>query len=212
MKIAIAGTAADTSNYVSAIHKLGFEPLVTLDPDAITGCGALLLPGGGDITPAFFGEENHGSRNIDTRLDILQMQALARALERRLPVLGICKGMQLINVSLKGTILQHLASPALERHSYDCGDKYHPTVIREGSWLHRLYGGETMVNSAHHQAVGRLGEGLCAIQTCPQDGCIEAVIHKTLPLLGVQWHPERIDREKSGTDGSKIFSCFFRNL
>lgn len=208
MKIAIAGREADTENYVRYVASAQATPVVTLDQDAIRGCHGLLLPGGGDITPAFYGEQNHGSRNIDTGLDILQLQAFQLAVSSGLPVLGICKGLQVINVGLGGTLIQDLEPCSNQRHRYDSGDKYHESVISEGSWLYGLYGGHAMVNSAHHQALGRLGEGLSAVQRCPLDGCIEAIAHRSLPIFGVQWHPERIDFEKSGTDGGRVLEYF----
>lgn len=182
--------------------------IVTLNMEEIAACDALLLPGGGDITPAFFGEVNRGSRNIDTALDIRQFQAFDLALEKKMPVLGICKGMQIINVALGGGIIQDLEPPSRERHSYDNGDKYHNSIILPNSWLHSLYGDGTTVNSAHHQALGKTGKGLAVIQRCPADGCIEAVAHETLPVIGVQWHPERIDRDRSGTDGGRVLEYF----
>lgn len=204
MKIAIVGRKAATDNYVNYVSGLNLTPCVTLNPGDIAGCGALLLPGGGDITPAFFGEKNHGSRNIDTELDIIQLQALDLAVKKKIPVLGVCKGLQLINVSFGGTILQDM--PTAFRHAYDGGDKYHKTIITEASWLHSLYGDSCIVNSAHHQSIGRLGSGLKAVQFCPEDDCIEAVAHDRLPVIGVQWHPERLDPAKAKISGQKVLA------
>lgn len=206
MRIAIVGKITETNNYVQYVRGMNLEPCVTLNLGEVTGCDALLLPGGGDITPAFFGEKNRGSKNVDTELDILQLQALDFAVKKGLPVLGICKGLQIINVGLGGTIIQDM--PTADLHKYKDGDQYHSTVIARGSWLYELYGKECIVNSAHHQSIGRLGNGLCAVQTCPADGCIEAIAHVTLPILGVQWHPERIDEKKAMLSGQKVLSCF----
>lgn len=208
MKIAIAGDRADTANYIRYVQSIGALPAPTLNMEDISGCDALILPGGGDITPAFFGEVNHGSRNIDTELDVLQLQAFDLALHKRMPILGICKGMQIINVGLGGTVIQDLDPSAAERHQYDNGDKYHISAIAEGSWLYDLYGREAVINSAHHQALNRLGDGLAAIQHCPMDGCIEAIDHRSLPVIGVQWHPERIDQRRSGINGLRVLTYF----
>lgn len=208
MKIAIVGKKTETVNYVRYIQAANITPVVTLNVEEVSACDALLLPGGGDITPAFFGEKNHGSRNIDTELDIRQLLALDLAMKSRQPVLGICKGMQIINVGLGGKIIQDLEPSASERHRYESGDKYHTSEIACGSWLDRLYGQNACVNSAHHQALGSLGRGLEIVQSCPLDGCIEGIAHRTLPVIGVQWHPERIDCAKSGTDGRKVLTYF----
>lgn len=206
MKIAIVGKKTETINYVNYVKSLDLIPSVTMNLGEAAGCDALLLPGGGDITPAFFGEKNHGSKNIDTELDIIQLQALDLAVRKQLPVLGICKGLQIINVGFGGTIIQDM--PTAKRHRYDDGDKYHSTVITEGSWLHTLYGKDCTVNSAHHQSIGRLGNGLTAVQLCPEDGCIEAIVHSSLPIIGVQWHPERLDRTKTTISGQKVLAYF----
>lgn len=206
MKIAILGRKKDTVNYVNYVEKLSAIPISTLNPGEITGCDALILPGGGDITPAFYGERMNGSRNIDTELDILQFQALEYAVHRQIPILGICKGLQTINVAFGGTLVQDM--PTSPRHSYQNGDQYHNTYIQEGSCLHKLYGSEALVNSAHHQCIKRLGSDLKAIQWCPEDNCVEAIIHETLPILGVQWHPERINPEYTSISGKLLLAHF----
>lgn len=206
MKIAIAGKKADTENYVRYVDSAGMETLVTLNLGEIAICDALILPGGGDITPAFFGEKNHGSLNIDTELDILQFQALDLCIREKKPVLGICKGMQIINVGLGGTIVQNLKTA--EMHKYSDGDQYHATVVKNASWLHKLYGCNITVNSAHHQSIGKTGAGLRVIQYCEADGCPEALVHDILPILGVQWHPERLDASRATISGGNVLTYF----
>lgn len=204
MKIAIVGRKPDTVNYVRYVETAGHVPLVTMNAGEAVSCDCVILPGGGDITPAFFGEQNRGSHSIDTELDILQLQALDMCARERIPILGICKGIQLINVGLGGTLYQDM--PTAGRHRYEGCDKYHDTVIEEGSWLYGLYGGRATVNSAHHQSIKKLGEGLKAVQHCPEDNCIEAIVHTRLPILGVQWHPERIDNRRATIAGEKVLA------
>lgn len=208
MRIAIVGRTADTGNYVKYVESASLEPVSTLNMGEVAHCDGLLLPGGGDITPAFFGEKNRGSRNIDTELDILQLQALELAIRRSMPVLGICKGMQIINIGLGGTLIQDLPPASCAIHRYEDGDKYHDSVIEKDTCLYTLYGERAVINSAHHQAVRRLGEGLRAIQWCPEDQCVEALVHETLPLIGVQWHPERIQETRATLSGGSLLSCF----
>lgn len=206
MKIAIAGKKTGTENYIRYVSSAGIEPLVTLNLGEIAVCDALILPGGGDITPAFFGEKNHGSCNIDTELDILQFQALDLCIREHKPILGICKGMQMINVGFGGTIIQDLKTA--EQHRYRDGDQYHATVVKNKSWLYDLYGEAVTVNSAHHQSVGRPGAGLRIIQFCKADGCPEALVHESLPVLGVQWHPERLDASRADISGEHVLTYF----
>lgn len=202
--IAIIGRAKDTGNYEAALTRLGIPCITTLSPNRIHSCGGMLLPGGGDITPAFFGQKNNGSKNIDTELDIIQLEAMEQALRCCKPVLGICKGMQIINVFFGGTIIQHMEEAAL--HRYQNGDQFHDTTIVHDSFLHTLYGGTLVVNSAHHQCLGRLGQGLLLAQYASPSPVPEAIYHSYLPIYGVQWHPERLFPE-----GDKLL-CFFHSL
>lgn len=206
MKIAIAGKRNATENYVRYVAAGGMEPLVTLNSGELADCDGLILPGGGDITPAFFGEKNRGSRNIDTELDVLQFQAFDLFVRSGKPILGICKGMQVVNVGLGGTVIQDL--PSAEYHKYQDCDQYHSTIIERGSWLYHLYGPNAVVNSAHHQSIGRPGRGLQIVQHCPKDFCPEAVAHESLPILGVQWHPERLDPKRTTLSGGAVLAYF----
>ena len=204
MKIAILGRKKDTVNYENFVRKISATPLTTLNPGEVTSADALILPGGGDITPAFFGEHINGSHDIDTELDILQFQALEYAVRQKLPVLGICKGMQLINVSFGGTLVQDM--PTSDIHRYKGADQYHMTTISPDSCLYDLYGKEACVNSAHHQCVRVLGNNLKAIQWCPEDNCVEAIAHNTLPILGLQWHPERLKTNETMIQGEALLA------
>lgn len=191
MKVGIVGRKKDTRTYEQFLTAVGVTYITSLSIGDLFSCDAFLFPGGGDINPELFGETNCASRNIDTELDILQLQAFHYALKKRLPVLGICKGMQLINVALGGTLIQNMATAHL--HTSAEKDLYHPTVITPNSFLHVLYGDSIVVNSRHHQSLDKLGKNLVPVQWCTADHCMEAIEHTRLPIWGVQWHPERMD-------------------
>ncbi len=190
--IVILGRSHDTINYEKALHRMRLTCFTTLDPEEASAASHLLLPGGGDITPAFFGQPNLGSHHIDTELDILQLQALESFLTNGKPVLGICKGMQVINVCLGGTITQHIA--AAETHKWNGTDQTHyvyHSSLTHADFFYQLYGLSTLVNSAHHQAVDRLGKNLFPVCRAG-DNIIEGIQHAVLPVIAVQWHPERL--------------------
>ena len=204
MKIAIFGRKNFTANYENYVKQAALTPIVTLNQSYLAECDALILPGGGDITPAFFGERNTGSLDIDTELDILQFQALEYAISLQMPVLGICKGMQIINVAFGGTITQNL--PHASYHKYIGHDQYHDTVIAPNSCLHGIFENQARVNSAHHQGVNLIGRELTPIQWSDYDQCVEALAHNTLPILGLQWHPERLLPAYTKISGSSLLS------
>lgn len=207
-KILIAGHPSLTQNYANAIASLGAYPDITLHVPDITQYDGLILPGGGDIDPKLFGQLNCGSRNIDSQLDRLQMAILKAFVLRRKPVLGICKGMQLINVFFGGDIHQHLSSYAA--HQYNGADQIHQTTALAGSLLEQLYGSNFTVNSAHHQGVDMPGQKIRYVQFC-HDGVVEGLIHEYLPVTGVQWHPERMcfeHKRQDTVDGSLLLQAF----
>lgn len=207
LKAAIVGRTQFTPNYEAALSSFHVNAQTVLSTGELQKYDLLILPGGGDITPAFFGQKNKGSKDIDTELDILQIQALDLFVRLEKPVLGICKGMQLINIFFGGNIRQHL--PTASSHAYSDGDQYHSTYALPGSTLHRLYGDYFTVNSAHHQGIDVIGKQLKITQAAP-DGVAEGIEHLTLPILGVQWHPERMmeKTKKDAVNGSLLFQEF----
>ncbi len=206
MKIGIAGRKKDSHNYEVFLHSANIPYVTSLSLGRLASCDALLFPGGGDIAPELFGETNHSSQNIDIELDIIQLRIFQAALAQGLPILGICKGMQLINVALGGTLTQHLSTAHF--HTSPNADLYHETFVSSDSFLHDLYGKVFLTNSRHHQSVFKLGNKLTPIQWCSADYCVEALVHDTLPILGVQWHPERLVSNQSGISGLPLLQYF----
>ncbi len=196
--VLIAGYREKTGNYQRALERAGMKCLVSLSLERAKGCDRLLLPGGGDLDPRWFHEKNQGARDIDRELDEKQFAVLDWFVGKGRPVLGICRGMQVINVYFGGNIIQDLSTAA--GHQYKNADQFHGVVNRPGARMCALYGSACIVNSAHHQGCGKLGEGLVMTQAAG-DGVVEAVEHASLPVLGVQWHPERMPKRTGLADG-----------
>ncbi len=213
LQIAIAGTPKGSENFIAALEALGAAGVSVLEaPDALAdACHGLILPGGADIDPALFGEENHGSTIIERDRDLRQLSLLDRFLKAGRPVLGVCKGHQLLNVYFGGKICQHIPEYATHQWMGEAGDQAHGSRCLPGSFLAALYGEtEFPVNSAHHQAVLTPAPGFRFIQWAP-DGVPEAMVHETLPLTGIQWHPERMclkHRRQDTVDGLPVFRWF----
>jgi len=134
-----------------------------------------------------YGEEAHPTVRFDRARDDRELALLAAALDRGLPVLAICRGLQLLNVHLGGTLHQHLAAHPVG------GDGVHEVRFAAGSVLRGLYGPRCPVNSLHHQAVATPATGLACVGHAP-DGVVEAVELTGRPVIGVQWHPELLAR------------------
>ena len=155
-----------------------------------------LFTGGHDVSPSLYNEKKLPECGvICPERDHLEQRLFVRAREMDKPVLGICRGIQIMNVAFGGTLYQDVSlhGPGTMRHSQReimPGGISHKVIIEEGSILHRLYGKELWTNSYHHQAIKDLGEGL-RVTARAEDGIIEAVEAVDHPYMhAVQWHPE----------------------
>jgi putative glutamine amidotransferase len=153
----------------------------------------LLLVGGPDIHPSRYdqvpGEHN---TDYDQQRDQFEIDLFQAGLAQGLPMLGVCRGHQLINVALGGSLIQHLTAALGPDHQGAAAyrtDRTHRVRLEPGSRLAGLLGQEVAVNSFHHQAVDRLGRGL-VVAGWAEDGVIEAIELPGQPVVGVQWHPE----------------------
>ena len=164
--------------------------------DASDGQGrkwdALLLPGGGGLEPWRYGQENTASRGLEPERDEAELRLLQEFTALGKPVLGVCRGLQTINVFFGGTLAQDVPGHG----AWEEGDRLHG-VRTAPSPLRPLWGERMTVNSAHHQAADRLGSGLRAVQWTG-DGVVEALCHERLPVWAVQWHPERLGDRSPG--------------
>lgn len=182
-------------NYASVIKNAGGIPLlIPCDNEAASVAeiiDGLLIPGGDDLDPSYFSEEPHPLVKITqkdrTGFELLLLKAI---MELGKPVLGICYGMQLINVAFGGSLYQDIESQI--KGAIDHRKGSHSIKMAQGSRF-KVQGSEVIVNSFHHQAVRELGAGLevCAVS---EDNIVEAVFMPAYPFLaGIQWHPERLD-------------------
>ena len=171
-----------------------------------------LFTGGDDIRPSYYNEERVAECADDCEeRDNLEFALFREVIKTGKPVLGICRGMQFINVALGGTLYQDLPSMRKSNVVHRQGQPYdgdiHTVDVYENSLLHRIAGGDTLnVNSLHHQAVKDLGEGLEVCAIAP-DGLVEAIYRPDKKFfLGVQWHPEmRFSKDESSMAIGKAF-------
>jgi putative glutamine amidotransferase len=163
-------------------------------PTALAGIvDAVVINGGGDVSPALYGAERHPrTYGVEDRRDAFEVDLVRAAAARGVPVLGICRGIQLVNVALGGTLVQHVPEEVGEEHMcVDALDQpVHEVVLTPKSRLATLYGRTCLrVNSLHHQAVDRVAPELRVTATAP-DGTVEGIESQDGQVLGIQWHPE----------------------
>lgn len=195
--------------YVDAIERLDGMASVN-DPEGADGSyDGLLLCGGRDLDPSRYGEEVAGARNMDLERDASEWALLRAYIQAEKPIMGICRGHQLINVFFGGSLWQDIPEGDLHVRKND-RDAAHPVVAAEDSILYGCYGKEFSVNSSHHQAIKKLGRDLRP--TAYWEGkYMEAIEHVSLPIFAVQWHPERMcfgQRRDDTVDGAKLFEHF----
>jgi putative glutamine amidotransferase len=173
------------SGYYQMIYYAGGEPVgisthtLLANFDKLQG---LVIPGGVDVCPDWYGEKpkrTTQSGNLDR--DALEIALIRRAIDNDIPVLGVCRGHQLLNVALGGSLVQHIDNHVTDKHL---------VKINSNSKHLSFIGNDFWVNSLHHQAIDKLGKGLKVVAKA-QDGTIEAVESTQHPfVVGVQWHPE----------------------
>lgn len=191
--------------YISALDAAGLAVVLVSpshSPDAINAllsrCHGLALSGGGDIDPELFGEAPlPGLDSVSRERDETEFLALRLAMERRMPIFGICRGLQVMNVCFGGTLYQDIDrdrhGPSVKhQQTGPWGARAHDVTVEDGSLLHRIVGEPMLhINSFHHQAVRDVAPTL-TVSAVAEDGLVEALEIRDYPWgLSVQWHPER---------------------
>jgi putative glutamine amidotransferase len=192
------------ASYTDAVVRAGGLPIilpVTDDQSMVEAyldrvAGVVVTGGAFDVPPSLYGEASReGLGPLKPQRTEFELMVIKTALAKQLPLLGICGGMQLLNVAYGGTLIQDIArempSARLHEQKHVRTQPQHPVEVKEGSVLADCVGkGQLMVNSTHHQAIKTLGAGLLASAHAP-DGIIEAIEHRGPGfVVGVQWHPE----------------------
>jgi putative glutamine amidotransferase len=206
------------AGYVTEVQRAGGVALV-LTPDGylvdhpdelLDRVDGVLLSGGGDIDPAAYHAQRHPETSqVIPERDAFELALTQRAIERDLPVLGICRGIQVLNVAFGGTLVQHLPEHVghgdHRRTAGSFDDNDHDVRLTEGSLAARS-AGELMhgTKSHHHQGISELGDGLVVTGTSTMDELVEAIeLPECRFVLGVQWHPEADER-------SRVIGAFVR--
>jgi putative glutamine amidotransferase len=195
-------------DYEESVRRAGGDVhLVTAEEsamDVVARSAGILLAGGGDVLPAIYGQDPHASFDAaEAGRDEFELELVRLATEADVPVLAICRGIQVVNVARGGTLVQHIPDEVTGAVDHDVREPRvaiaHEVWVTAGSLLDRLMretedDGGFPVNSRHHQAIKTIGSGLITTATAP-DGVVEAVEDPSKRFfLGVQWHPENFYR------------------
>ena len=187
-------------SYVHAVHETGGRAVLITpddpDPEILDGVDGILFTGGSDVDPALYGDTPHGATRVRPQRDQAEVLLMRAAVEAGKPLLGICRGMQLMAVAYGGRLHQHLPD-VLGHHGHRpaSGPKFghHTVEMVPGTCIHDILGDRIIANSFHHQVVADPGR-LTPTGWCPEDELIEVVEDPDLPFaIGVQWHPEDTD-------------------
>ncbi len=208
----------EENDYVRALVDAGFSraQIEVIVPGKMPAepFDGLLLGGGSDVDPARYGRPRlrGGHVKVDPERDDMDFAFLERALREGVPIFGICRGIQVVNVAFGGTLLQDIPAqrPSAQVHQRSAREKTrldHLVSVRPGTCLHEIAGADEIeVNSRHHQAIEDLGRGLIESGRAP-DGIIEAIEQAEQRLLAVQWHPENL---ASDAVSRRLFEDFAR--
>lgn len=188
-------------------------PVVPADmvPELVAMVDAVIIPGGQDIDSCFFDSDAHyNTDDYFTPHDEFELAVVKEAIRTKKPLLGVCRGHQLINVALGGDLYQDIPeqlSSKLDHEQRNTGELFaHEVDVKEDSYLVNTLGKHAKINSRHHQSVRNLGKNLHVVATAP-DGIVEAMEDDQGLIMGVQWHPE--DLWKDDPKQEKLFTDFF---
>ncbi len=196
--------------YIDAINNCGGVACAKYCPTFSNEYDGLVLCGGNDIGPHYYGEDINGAVDIDDKRDEAEFKLAKAFIAAGKPILGICRGSQLLNIVFGGSLYQHIACAEMHK-AHQEGDRIHSVKAVGSHTVSKLYGTDFFVNSAHHQAVKKLGNELEV--TLMSDDIIEGFEHNKLPIIGVQWHPERMcfsQARNDTVDGAKLFEHFIK--
>ncbi len=203
-------------NYAERIEFAGGIPVLALTEKSAEEyaemADGLLLSGGKDVQPGLYGQElKYDFVLTDEVRDSLEWKILKAFVDKKKPVFGICRGIQVMNAFFGGTLYQDIPNQLGGEHSKGVN---HELEIKKESILGRLFGDSLTINSYHHQGLDKLGEGLVATAWSDAGGhkLVEAVEHDKLPAWSVQWHPERMTGENTNpvkcVDSMPMFEYF----
>jgi len=184
------------TDYFKALHLLGLYPIIVYgysraDASAVASIAkALVLSGGADIDPHIYGQENENSKGIDYSRDLFEIELCNLFYDSGRPILGICRGMQVVNVAFGGTLHQNIGAVTGKNHMIP-GENHLVEVDTESKFYNVVENQFIFTNSYHNQAVDSLGRELTACASS-EDGAIEALESENGNILCVQWHPERM--------------------
>jgi putative glutamine amidotransferase len=203
---------AEAQPYSRALTAVDIDPVLVeaSGPVPLDGYGGLLLTGGSDVNPERYGETISPQTDPPDELrDALECALIEECLDRDLPLFGICRGLQILNVHLGGSLVQHVDS--IQRHNKRTPDlslPAHKVTLEPNTLLGSIAGkGRWDVNSRHHQAAARLGRGLRVAARDSEDGTVEAIEYTAGRFaLAVQWHPE--DQALTDSEQLKLFRAF----
>ena len=186
-------------DYAQGVIAAGGVPVflpLSLDPaEIIPRLDGILMSGGADIDPKRYGAEPEPElQSIEPARDEFELKILELVYECELPVAGICRGLQILNVHAGGSLYQDVPPHSVRDKAPST--RVHDITTEKGSILEKLYGEKLEVNSLHHQSIKTLGKDFSASATS-NDGIVEGIEHSQLPIVAVQWHPEMLDTRDS---------------